>query len=114
MTFSIPYQQVPRENRLDLGSERKDEYSRTLRAQLDAREITYTIAVHPDSDPPSGELRFRTPEAERHKTFLPALEGRFPLPEGMDASDLVDDLIDQYGQRCKHHAAQTSPAGEPA
>jgi len=82
--------------------ERRD-FARALRVQFGAREITYTIALQPDSDPVTGQLLFHTPEGESCKPFSPALEG-YPRAAGeMTGSDIVNDLIDQYGQWCRHH-----------
>jgi hypothetical protein len=83
----------------------KKDFARTLRVQFGAREITYTIVLQPDSNPVAGQLRFRTPESENCKPFSPALEGRPKAPGEMSGSDIVNDLIDQYGQWCKHHGA---------
>ncbi len=84
--------------------ERKD-FTRTVRIQFGAREITYAIILQPDSDPVTGQLLFRTPETENCRLFAPALED-CPRDAGcMTGSDIVNDLIDQYGQWCKHHGA---------
>ncbi len=87
----------------------KRDFSRTVHIQFGAREITYTIILQPDSDPVTGQLLFRTPESENCRPFAPALEDSprdCPKVSGrMTGSDLVNDLIDQYGQWCKHHGA---------
>jgi hypothetical protein len=83
----------------------KQDFARTVRVQFGAREIVYTICLQPDSDPVTGQLRFRTPESENCKSFSPALEGSPRTSEEMTGSDLVDDLIDQYGRWCKLQGA---------
>jgi hypothetical protein len=83
----------------------KQDFARTVRVQFGAREIIYTIALQPDSDPVTGQLLFRTPEGESCKPFSPALEGCPKASGEMTGSDLVNDLIDQYGRWCKHHGA---------
>jgi hypothetical protein len=58
--------------------------------------------VDPDSDPMTGQLLFQTPETESCKSFSPAPAGRSKAPGEMTGSDIVNDLIDQYGQRLRH------------
>ena len=84
---------------------KKDDLARTLRLQFAAGEITYTITLDPDSHPVTGQLLFQTPEAENCKPFAPALHGAPRAPGELTGSDLVNDLIDQYGQWCKRQAA---------
>ena len=79
----------------------KQDFARTVRVRFGAREIVYTISLQPDSDPIIGELVFKTPESENCRSFSPALEGIPRNPGEMTGSDLVNDLIDQYGQWCK-------------
>jgi hypothetical protein len=79
----------------------KQDFSRTLRVQFGAREIVYTICLQPDSDLVTGQLLFKTPESENRKSFAPALEGSPRTSEEMTGSDIVNDLIDQYGRWCK-------------
>jgi hypothetical protein len=83
----------------------KKDFMRTVRIQFGAREITYTIVLQPDSDPVTGQLLFRTPESENYRSFTPVLEDCPKAPGGMTGSDIVNDLIDQYGLWCKHHGA---------
>jgi hypothetical protein len=83
----------------------KQDFARTVRVQFGVREIVYTIALDPNSDPVTGQLRFKTPERENCRPFWPALEGRPNTSGEMTGSDLVNDLIDQYGHWCKHHGA---------
>jgi hypothetical protein len=83
----------------------KDDFLRALRLQFGAGEITYTITLDPDSDPVAGQLLFKTPEAESRKPFSPALRGDPQAPGEMTGSDLVNDLIEQFGQWCKRQAA---------
>jgi hypothetical protein len=83
----------------------KQAFARTVRVQFGAREIVYTICLQPDSDPVTGQLLFKTPESENRKPFSPALEGRPKASGEMTGSDIVNDLIDQYGQWCKHRGA---------
>lgn len=83
----------------------KQDFARTVRVQFGAREIVYTICLQPDSDPVTGQLLFKTPESENCKSFSPALENRPRTSGEMTGSDIVNDLIDQYGQWCKHHGA---------
>jgi len=83
----------------------KRDFARTIRIQFGAREITYTIVLRPDSDPVTGQLRFKTPESENCTLFSPALEGCPNASGEMTGSDIVNDLIDQYGRWCKHHSA---------
>ncbi len=80
-------------------------FARTVRVQFGAREIVYTIWLEPDSDPVTGQLRFKTPESENCKSFAPALEGSPRNPGEMTGTDIVNDLIDQYGQWCKLQGA---------
>lgn len=84
---------------------KKNDFGRSLRLQFAAGEITYTISLDADSDPVAGQLLFQTPEAENRKSFVPALHGGPQAPGEMTGSDLVNDLIDQYGQWCKRQAA---------
>jgi hypothetical protein len=84
--------------------ERQD-FARMVRIQFGAREIVYTICLQPDSDPVTGQLLFKTPESESCKPFSPALEGCPRVSGEMTGSDIVNDLIDQYGRWCKHHGA---------
>jgi hypothetical protein len=80
----------------------KEDSARTVRVRFGDREVTYTIVLQPGSDPVSGRLLFRTPERENSKPFSPALAGRPKAPGEMTGSDIVNDLIKQYGQWCKH------------
>jgi hypothetical protein len=83
----------------------KQDFARTIRVQFGAREITYTITLQPDSDPVAGQLLFKTPEGETSRSFSPALEGDPKTPGEMTGPDIVNDLIDRYGQWRKHHGA---------
>ncbi len=83
----------------------KQEFARTVRVQFGAREIVYTICLQADSDPVTGQLVFQTPESENCKSFSPALEGSPRTSGEMTGSDLVNDLIAQYGQWCKLQGA---------
>lgn len=83
----------------------KSNFARTIRLQFGAGEIAYTIALDPDSDPVGGQLLFQAPEAESRKSFSPALQGDAKAAGEMTGSDIVNDLIDQYGQWCRRHAA---------
>ena len=84
---------------------KKDDFARTLCLQFGTGEITYTIALDPGSDPVAGQILLETPETESRKSFAPALHGAPQAPGEMTGSDLVNDLIDQYGQWCKRQAA---------
>jgi len=86
----------------------KGDFARTLRLRFEAGEVTYTITLDANSDPVAGQILFRTPEAEHHKSFVPALPGDSPAPGVMTGADLVNDLIDQYGQWCKRQATSHS------
>jgi len=83
----------------------KQDFARTVRIQLGAREVVFTITLQPDSDPITGQLLFRTPEGGNCQPFSPALEGSPKAPGEMTGSDIVNDLIDQYGQWCKQRDA---------
>ena len=83
----------------------KQDFARTVRVQFGAREIAYTICLQPESDPVTGQLRFTTPESENCRSFSPALEGSPGASGEMTGSDIVNDLIDQYGRWCKHQGA---------
>ena len=83
----------------------KRDFARTVRIEFGAREITYTIVLQPDSDPVTGQLLFRTPEGENSRSFAPAWGDRPQGPGEMTGSDIVNDLINQYGQWCKHRGA---------
>ncbi len=87
---------------------KKDDFARTLRLQFEAGEITYAITLDPAADPVAGQLLFQTVEGESRKSFSPALSGAAQAPGEMTGSDLVNDLIDQYGQWCKRQAAARS------
>lgn len=89
----------------------KQDVSRTLRVQFGAREIVYTICLQSDSDPVSGQLLFETPESENRKSFAPALEGGPRTSEEMTGSDIVNDLIDQYGRWCKQRGTPVRKRG---
>ncbi len=84
---------------------KKDDFARTLRLQFPAGEVTYVIVLDPDSDPVAGQILLKTPEAENRKSFAPALQGEPQAPGEMTGSDLVNDLIEQYGQWCKRQTA---------
>ncbi len=90
--------------------ERQD-FARTLHVQFGTREITYTICLEPDSDRITGQLLFKTPESENCKSFAPALEGSPRTSGEMTGSDLVNDLITQYGQWCKLQGAPVCESG---
>ncbi|MCL5280182.1 MAG: hypothetical protein M1376_09780 [Planctomycetes bacterium] len=92
--------------------ERQD-FARTLRVQFGAREITYTVSLEPDSDPATGQLLFKTPESENCKSFSPAVESHPGTSGEMTGSDIVNDLIDQYGQWCKHLGAPVCERKDP-
>ena len=81
----------------------KEDFARTVRVRFATREVVYTICLQPDSEPVTGQLLFKTPEGESSKPFSPALEGNPRTSGEMTGSDIVNDLIDQYGQWCKHH-----------
>jgi len=83
----------------------KQDFARTVRIQFGAREIVYTICLEPDSDPVTGQLLFKTPDSASCKPFSPALEGCPRVSGEMTGSDIINDLIDQYGRWCKHHGA---------
>ncbi len=83
----------------------KEDFARTIRVQFGVKEIIYTIALQPDSDPVTGQLLFKTPEGEVCQPFAPALENCSKAPGEMTGSDIVNDLIDRYGQWRKHHGA---------
>ncbi len=83
---------------------KKDDFARTLRLQFGTGEITYAITLDPDSDPVAGQILLKTPEAESCRSFAPALHGASQAPGEMTGSDLVNDLIDRYGQWCKRQA----------
>ncbi len=83
----------------------KQEFARTVRVQFGTREVVYTISLQPDSEPVTGQLLFKTPESENCKSFAPALEDGTRTPGEMTGSDLVNDLIAQYGQWCKLQGA---------
>ena len=83
----------------------KENFARTIRVQFGIREITYTITLRPDSDPVIGQLLFKTPEGEVCQSFTPALESCSQAPGEMTGVDIVNDLIDRYGQWRKHHGA---------
>ncbi len=83
----------------------KEDFARTVRVRFGAREIVYTICLQPDSDPVTGQLSFKTPESENSRSFSPALEGDPRASGAMTGSDIVNDLIDQYGRWCKHQGA---------
>ena len=89
----------------------KQEFARTVRVQFGAREIVYTICLQPDSNPVTGQLLFKTPESENCKSFSPALEGSPRTSGEMTGSDLVNDLITQYGQWCKLQGAPACDRG---
>ncbi len=80
----------------------KEDFARTVRVRFGPREIVYTICLQPESDPITGQLRFKTPESENCRSFSPALEGSPRASGAMTGSDIVNDLIDQYGRWCKH------------
>ncbi len=84
---------------------KKDDFARTLCLQFPAGEVTYAIALDPNSDPVAGQILLKTPEAESCKSFAPALRGEPQAPGEMTGSDLVNDLIDRYGHWCKRQAA---------
>ena len=83
----------------------KENFARTMCVRFGFREITYTITLQPDSDPVAGQLLFKTPEGEVCRSFAPALEGCARAPGEMTGVDLVNDLIDRYGQWRKNHGA---------
>ena len=83
----------------------RESFARTMRVRFGVKEITYTIALQPDSDPVAGQLSFKTPEGEVCQSFAPALEGCSRTPGEMTGPDIVNDLIDRYGEWRKHHGA---------
>jgi hypothetical protein len=89
----------------------KQDFARTVRVRFGPREIVYTICLRPDSDPVTGRLLFKTPESENCKSFAPALEGSLRTCGEMTGSDIVNDLIDQYGQWCKRQGTPLRESG---
>jgi hypothetical protein len=81
----------------------KADHARTARIQLGNREITYTITIPPDSDPPAGTVLFTAPGAENRAAFSPALNPPSKTPGEMTGADMINDLTAQYTQWHRHH-----------